>query len=152
MCGPGIFVVSAPDEILKPCSELMAQLQREAPRLDEGNTQFALQLLSLVAMQAQDLSLADAVAEFCIEKSRELSEEASTISVTSRLLECAGANSDSAAAMEVLARRLEGVSYLAPASALTDLYDSLSHLQLLDDRLSNTLGSARAASRLGGKA
>jgi hypothetical protein len=54
--------------------------------------------------------------------------------------------------MEVLARRLEGVSYLAPASALTDLYDSLSHLQLLDDRLSNTLGSARAASRLGGKA
>ena len=53
--------------------------------------------------------------------------------------------------MEVLTRRLEGVAYLSPAETLADLHNSLRHLQRLNGSLSNTLGKAIAASRLGEK-
>jgi hypothetical protein len=152
MCAPSFFIAGVPKEILMPCNALMAQLHKDASRWDEGNTPFLIQILAFVALQAQDVSLADSVAEYCIEKVRELPEDGDTIEIICRLLECASANPDRAAAMEVLAHRLEGVAYLAPATTLTDLHDSLSHLQLLSDSLSNRLGKATAASRLGGEA
>jgi hypothetical protein len=103
-------------------------------------------------MLARDESLADSVAEFCIEKVRELKEDESTVEIVCRLLECASAVSDRAKAMEALAQRLERVAYLAPGHASNDLYDSLRHLQILDDLLSQRLGKALAGARLGRKA
>jgi hypothetical protein len=152
MCAPSIFIAGVPREILEPCNALMAQLHKDASRWDEGDTPFLIQILGFVALQAQDVSLADSVAEFCVEKVRELPADGFATDIICRLLECASANPDRVPAMEMLARRLEGVAYLAPASVLTDLHDSLSHLQLLSDSLSNTLGKATAAARLGGKA
>jgi hypothetical protein len=152
MCAPSIFIAGVPREILEPCNALMAQLYKDTSRWDEGDTPFLIQILGFVALQAQDVSLADSVAEFCVEKARELPADGSATDIICRLLECARANPDRVPAMEVLARRLEGVAYLAPASVLADLHDSLSHLQLVSDSLSNMLGKATAAARLGGKA
>jgi hypothetical protein len=111
-----------------------------------------LQVLAFVAIQTKDAGLADSVAEFCVEKIRELPVDGSTLDIVCRLIECASSNSDRDQAMEALARRLESVAFLAPPLALNDLHDSLRHLQLLDSRLSSSLGRAVAAARLGRKA
>jgi hypothetical protein len=103
-------------------------------------------------MQTRDAGLADSLAEFCVEKSRELADEDSNVEIVCRLIECASAFSDHAKAMDVLAQRLGRVAFLAPASSLVDLHDSLRHLQILDDELFERLGRAIAASRMGRKA
>jgi hypothetical protein len=152
MCAPGIFIAGVPREIVSHCSSVMAQLRRNSPRWDEGDTGFLVQILAFVALQALDVSLAESVAEFCLEKARELPTNGTSIEIICRLLECASANPDATSAMEVLTRRLEGVAYLSPAETLADLHNSLRHLQRLNGSLSNTLGKAIAASRLGEKA
>jgi hypothetical protein len=152
MCAPGIFIAGAPKEILDPCNTLMAQLHKNSPRWDEGDTQFFIQIIAFVALQAQDVSLANSVAEFCLERVRESPPDGTSLEIICRLLECASANPDAATAMRVLARRLEAIAYLSPASTLADLYDSLRQLQLLNDSLSSGLGKATAAARLGAKA
>jgi hypothetical protein len=87
-----------------------------------------------------------------VEKVRELPVDGSTLDIVCRLVECASANSDRNQAMVALAGRLENVAFLAPSQALNDLHDSLRHLQLLDSRLSSSLGRAVAAARLGRRA
>jgi hypothetical protein len=149
MCGLAAYVAGVPSEILAPCSDLFARLQGEARRLDEEHTESALEILAFVALLSKDAKLADSVAAFCVEKSRESSGDNSALKIVARLIECAGANPNREDAMEVLARRLETVAYLAPSPASSDLYDSLRHLQNLDDNLANNLGRALAISRLG---
>jgi len=152
MCGPGFHTVGVTKEALGACHAVMSQLRKDGSRWNEGDTRYVLQTLSSVSVQMQDAALADSVAEFCIEKTRELVDGDSTLEIVCRLIECASANPNHVDAMKVLASRLEAVGFLAPASALIDLYDSLSNLQLLDDTLSRCLGKAMAASRLGHKA
>jgi hypothetical protein len=152
MCAPSIFIAGVPKEILESCHALMGQLQKTSPRWDEEDTQIRIQILAFVALQAQDVALANLVAEFCVEKAREIPANGTSLEIICRLLECACANPDAVSAMGVLARRLEGVAYISPASTLTDLHDSLVQLQLLNDSLSRGLGKATATSRLGRRA
>jgi hypothetical protein len=101
------------------------------------------------SMQTHNAKLAVSIAEFCVEKTRELPADGSTLEIVCRLVECSSANADRNQAMETLARRLERVAFLAPPETLHDLHDSIRHLQILDQRLSSRLGIAVAASRLG---
>jgi hypothetical protein len=152
MCGPGFFTVGVTPEVLRACRTLILQLQKDGTRWDEENILYALQTLSFVAVQAQDEDFADLIAALCIEKTRESKEGDSTLEIVCRLLECAGAYQNRQKAMEVLGQRFEVIAFLTPSSTSMDLYDSLVHLQLLDDRLSQHLGRALAVARLGRKA
>jgi hypothetical protein len=152
MCGPGFYSVGITKDAIQACHAVLGQLQKGGSRWDEDNTQYVLQTLSFVAMQAQDVSLADAVADFCVEKTRELPDEGFALEILCRLIECASANSNRVQAMEALARRLESVASLAHASSLLDLHDTLRHLQALDETLSYSLGRTVAMARLGRKA
>jgi hypothetical protein len=151
-CTPGIYVLGVPKEVTAACQVVLAHLQKTSARLTDNNTNFALQLLSYVAVLAQDESLADSVAQFAIEKVRELKDEESTLDLICRLVECSSAYAEHTKAAETLARRLEAVAFLAKPSASIDLHDSISHLQLLDDALSERLGRALAAARLARRA
>jgi hypothetical protein len=151
-CGLGFYTAGVTKEALQACHTVMSQLQKDASRWESDNTQYVLQTLSFAAMQTQGLALADLVADFCVEKTRELREGGSSLEIVCRLIECASANSDRGQAMTSLTRRLESVAFLAPASTLLDLHDSLHHLQLLDETLARSVGRAVATSRLGRKA
>lgn len=152
MCAAGFYTVGVTSEAAQACHVVMSQLQKDASGWDQGEVKYVIQTLSFVAMQVQDTSLANSIADFCVEKVRELPDEGSTLEILCRLIECASANPDHSQAMLALARRLETVAFLAPTSMLLDLHDSLQHLQLLDDTLSRNLGRAMATSRLGRKA
>lgn len=152
LCAVGFYTAGVTEKALQACHAIVTRLQKDAIRWDDDDTQYVLQVLAFVAIQTKDAGLAGSVAEFCVEKIRELPVDGSTLDIVCRLVECASANSDRDQAMEALARRLESVTFLAPPLALNDLHDSLRHLQLLDSRLSSSLGRAVAAARLGRKA
>jgi len=147
-CTPAVYVLGAPKDFVAACHTLIANLQKTSVRLAEDNTKFAMELLSFIAVLAQDDSLADAVAQFALEKVRELKDAESTVEIILRLIECSSAYTDRTKAADALARRLESLSFLAKPSVSVDLHDSLSQLQLLDEELSKRLGRALAASRL----
>ena len=151
-CGAGFFTAGVTEKSLGACHSIVNRLQKDAIRWDDDDTQHVLQVLSFVAIQARDVGLANSVAEFCVEKVRELPVDGSTLDIVCRLVECASANFDRDQAMVALAGRLENVAFLAPPQALNDLHNSLRHLQLLDNRLSSNLGRAVAAARLGRRA
>jgi hypothetical protein len=151
-CTPALYIAGVTAEALAACRTVMSQLQKDSPRRDENNTRYVLQTLSFVVAQTQDEGLAESVAEFCIEKTRDLADGESTIEIVCRLVECACAYQNRQKAMEVLAQRLVSVAFLTPSPMSFDLFDSLGHLQLLDGRLSLLLGRALAAARLGRKA
>jgi len=151
-CTPGIYLVGIPNEVVAACQVVAGQLLKESVRLASADTRFALQLLSFVSVLSQDGSLADTVAQFAIERVRELPDEETTLDLLCRVVECSSAYSDRAKAAETLGKRLEGMAFLANPSASSDLHDSLSHLQLLSDDLSQRLGRALAVARLGRRA
>lgn len=148
----GFYTVGVTEKALQACHSIVTRLRKDGTRWDDDDTQYVLQVLAFVAIQTKNAGLAESVADFCVEKVRELPVDGSTLDIVCRLVECAGANSDRDQAMEALARRLESLAFLAPPQALNDLHDSLRHLQLLDSRLSSSLGKAVAAARLGRKA
>lgn len=148
---PAIYIAGVTPEAQTACQSVMAQLRKTSPRWKEKDTHYAIQTLSYVTAQAQDENLADLVSEFCIEKLRELEDGESTLEIVCRLVECACAYQNRPKAAEVLAQRLQSVAFLTHASVAMDLFDSLAHLQLLDNSLSLLLGRALAAARLGRK-
>jgi len=152
MCGPGFFTVGVPTTMLKPCHELAAQLHKDSPRWDDSHTQFVLQLLSYVALQARDVPLADSIADFVVEKARDLKDGDPTIEMVARLIECANANTNRVVKMDALVRRLEAFAYLAPSSAMFDLHDTYKQLEVFDNDFPRKLAKATAAARLGQKA
>jgi len=147
-CAAGIYTVGAPAEISSACHGVIAHLQETGARWSVDDTQFALRLLSFVSVLFQDETLADSVAQFAIEKVRELPDTESTLEIVCRLVECSSAYADRNKAVEVLGRRLESVSFLAKPKAAFDLYDTLTCLKSLDPLLSESLGRALAAARL----
>lgn len=149
MCGPAFFTIGLTVPTLRSCHLVIDQLKKEAARWSANDTQYVLQLLSFAAMQAQDVSLANKVADFCMEKARELPHDDTTLELVWRIIECASSYADKTEAMTFLSRRLETISILVQPSTLPDLHDSLVHLQLLDPVLSPGLGRAVAACRLG---
>ena len=149
MSTPAFYTVGVTDNALKASHAVMAHLQKDEARWKEEMTRHVVQTLAYVVMQTRDSGLADFLADFCVGKTRELTDEDSTVEIVCRLVECASAFSDHAKAMDVLAERLERVAFLAPASSSGDLHDSLGHLQILDDELFERLGRALAVSRMG---
>jgi hypothetical protein len=148
-CGSGLFTVGVTDDIVRACHGLIEQLQKDGARSMDENVQFAVQVLAFVAVQSRDTKLADLVADFCVGKVGELPDDGSTLEIVCRLVECASADTARQQALNALARRLEGVAFLAPVQSLVDLRDTILRLQALDPRLAPELGKAMAATRLG---
>jgi len=148
-CGGGLFTVGVTDDIVRACHGLIDRLQKDGARWADENVQFAVQVLAFVAVQSRDTKLADLVADFCVGKVSDLPDDESTLEIVCRLVECASADTVRQQGLNALARRLEGVAFLASAPSLVDLRDTILRLQALDPQLSPELGKAMAATRLG---
>lgn len=148
-CAGGFFTGGITHEIVEGCRLLAERLQKDGLRWSDENVQYTTQVLSFVAAQSRDTKLADLVADFCVGKIRELSDDGPTLEIVCRLIECASADVDRVQAVKALAQRLEGVAFLTPVSGLPDLCDTILRLQAVDSRLAPELGKALAAARLG---
>lgn len=82
--------------------------------VDEGVISVLVLAPHHVAIQHQDVSLATAVADFCVQRLPALKGDQSPTEAMFRMMECAAADSDESNAMKTLARRLECES--APGS------------------------------------
>lgn len=147
-CTAGIYTVGAPLEIAPSCHSLIGNLVNAGARWSARETQSTVQMLSHLAVLFEDEILADLVAQFAMEKLRELSERESTLEIVCRLVECSSAYSDRQKGLEMLGKRLETVSFLVDPEVAFDLHDTLSQLQLLTPFSSLGLGRALAAARL----
>jgi hypothetical protein len=109
-----------------------------------------LKLTAHLAVLEQDVRLADAVAEACIERLVFVDERQQTHETVYRLIECAAADHDRERAMSTLARRLEQVANIVrDGTLLGELAESLEVLKLINSALSERLGRAIALARLG---
>jgi hypothetical protein len=148
-CGAGIFTVGVTSEMVLACRSLIERLQKDGARWTDNNVQFALQVLSFVAVQSRDLVLAESVTDFCIGKLAELPDDGATLEMVCRLLECSSADPDRERAAKALAGRIERLAFFVPVQSLPDLGDTILRLQALDLRLAPELGKAVAAAQLG---
>jgi hypothetical protein len=151
-CGGGIFRVGVIPDLVRACRTLIERFQKDDVKWTDENVQYAIQVLSFVAVLSRDTKLADLIADYCVGKVRDNQDDDATLEIVARLIECASADTNRAQASQSLARRLEGVAFLAPAKALPDLCDTLLRLQALDAGLAPQLSRALSASRLGAKA
>lgn len=111
--------------------------------------QAALSLAAHLAVLSADVSLADAVADTYLERVRMLTGELPVLDAVFRLVECAAADSDRMRARDVLAKRLERMSFSLPTGASSvELVAALQVIQSLDGELSALLGRAVQAARL----
>lgn len=150
MLSPVIHTFGLPLEACDDVFKIINGVRSEAGTLDDMELQKTLLLAAHVAVQSNDLTLADAIAETCLEKARLVKERHSATEVVHRLVECATANSDRTAARQILAHRLESLAFiLSTPDMLGDLVDLLESLKQIDPHIAMLLGRAVATARLG---
>ncbi|WIG52197.1 MAG: hypothetical protein OJF48_003115 [Afipia sp.] len=139
------FPTEARESVLKVIQSLRSQITTTEP----GHAQAALELAAFIAARNRDTEIAEAVATVAIERlvgTQNIDRVLPTVTV---MLECAAAQLDRKEAIAALARRLENLSFVAPADALPEALDSLRLLQSLNEDLAPLLGRAIATARLG---
>src|SRR5262249_26305642 len=132
-----------------PSTKLIRALRRDASKFEDIKIEAAISVAVYIAVQFKDVALANAVAEFCIEKASTLTGDRITTEVMFRLIECAMADPDRENGQRVLARRLENLAFVVSPDRLPEVYDSLKILQTIDAKIAQALGGAIATARLG---
>jgi hypothetical protein len=107
---PAIHSFGFPPEALDSLYAVIASIRREPYKDGQDFNPNALTLTAHLAVLEQDVRLADAVAEACIERLVFVDERQQTLETVYRLIECAAADHDCERAMSTLARRLEQVA------------------------------------------
>jgi hypothetical protein len=128
---------------------LIQALRRNASSLEDKDLQMALVTAAQIAVQGQDTTLADAVANVCLEKAKAIGDARAAVETMFRLVECSATDPDRAGARSTLIRRLENLVLLLERSVLPDVLDGIEVLQSFDADLAMGLGRARAWARLG---
>jgi len=149
---PFFYSFGVPSECVAPTLLTIKRLRDNLSRWTDPMIQTAIQVATFIAVERRASDLADAIAECLIPAEAHLSDDFSTSEIVMRLVECAAAGEDHEKQLEVLARRLERVAFLAAPDNSADLHDTLRVLQSLDPKLASLLGRAVATSRLGQKA
>jgi hypothetical protein len=150
--GPLIFSFGVPNECIAPLAKLVTDWRKSGTKCDDVNIYAAASLVVYVAVQLNNVALADIIAEFFIQNASTLGADKRASEVLFRLAEIAAADPDRGNGRKVLARRLEILAVVFAAVHLPDVYDSLKVLQKLDAELAQSLGKALAAARLGSQA
>jgi hypothetical protein len=147
--GPVIYSFGIPSECVTPATKLIAALRRDVVKFEDIEIQAAMSVAAYMAVQFNDVALANAVAEFCVEKASTLSGDRITTEVMFRLIECAMADPDQENGQRALARRLENLAFVISSDRLPEVYDSLKILQTIDGKIAQVLGGAIATAPLG---
>jgi len=148
--GPAIHIFGFPPDGLSYIRSSLDRLRNLPSGMDDRETQIALMLAGHVAVFFNDASLANDIAELCLEKARGVKHKWSLFEAVSRLVECATADPDRDKARRELARRLESLAFSLPMSELMDAFvEALQILKQIDPDLAPFLGRALATAKLG---
>jgi hypothetical protein len=95
-------------------------------------------------------ALADRISEVCLERARRTEHQRPIFEIACRLIECTAVIKDRAEATRTLARRMEILTFIVPASeAAEGLASTIEALKRIQPELAPLLGRALAAARLG---
>jgi hypothetical protein len=146
---PAIHAFGFPIETRESLQKVIGVLRR-SPHEARNITQASLTLLAHIAALANDVNLADGVAEICIEQIASADGRKALLEAMLRIIECAAANPDSSASRTTLLRRLEQAAFLVPVGLLAaDLQSLLEVLKSVNLPLRQRLGRALALVSLG---
>jgi hypothetical protein len=147
---PAIHSFGFPPEALDSLYAVIASIRREPYKDGREFRDSALKLIAHISVLEQDVRLADAVAQACIERLAFIDERQPTHETVYRLIECAAADQDRERAMSTLARRLEQVANIVRDGAfLGELADLFEVLKIINSSMSQRLGRAIALAKLG---
>jgi hypothetical protein len=86
----------------------------------------------------------------CLERARRVETQGPIFEIACRLIECTAAIKDRAEAARTLARQLEILAFIVPASGAAEgLASTIEMLRRIQPELAPQLGRAHAAARLG---
>lgn len=146
---PAIHAFGFPVETRVGLQKVIGVLRR-SPHEAREVTQAVLALLAHIAALANDVNLADGVAEICIEQIASADARKALLEAMPRIIECAAADPDRSASQTTLLRRLEQAAFLVPAGPLVaDLQSLLEVLKNVNLPLRQRLGRALALVNLG---
>jgi hypothetical protein len=146
---PAIHAFGFPVETRESLQSIVGLLRRTA-NPDRELVQSILTLLAHIAALANDIKLADGVAEICIEQIADAKDRRAVVESTFRIIECAAADQDRSTAQTTLLRRLEQAAFVVPPGQLAgDLLGLLQVLKDVNPSMRQRLGRALALADLG---
>lgn len=147
---PAIHVFGPPREIIESLHKIVSIIRTDSLGDEEGALTIAIKLLSHTAVLLQDVKLANAVAEVCIERLAVDQQRATVVEVLYRLLECAAAETDKVAWRLFLSRKLDQVGYMITnRELLAEVVTWIEKLKLINPELNCGLGRALSIAKLG---
>ncbi|WP_155888549.1 hypothetical protein [Inquilinus limosus] len=139
-----------PREIVESLHKLVGIIRSDSSADPEGRLADALTLLGHVAALLQDTTLANAVAEACIERLVIEERRETAIEAIYRFLECSAAEAERVAANSFLSRKLEQLCYtIKNPELLAEVATWIGELKLVSPELRFTVGRALAIAKLG---
>jgi hypothetical protein len=138
------FPPDARDDVLKAIHSLRSEMASTSSEFAQG----ALQLGAFIAAANRDTELAEAVGTVAVERLVGTLDTDRLLLSATVLVECTAATENRSDALATLARRLENMSFVAPASALPEALDILRILRSINDDLSPLLARAVATARV----
>lgn len=148
---PFIELFGFPNEAADDAERVLAAIRSALPNEDEDDkiALFALSVLAHVAILTENAALADGISEACLERARRAETHGLIFELACRLIECTAVVKDRAEAARTLARRLEILAFIVPASSAEGLASNIEMLKRIQPNLAPLLGRALSAARLG---
>ncbi len=146
---PAIFSSGFPPETVAPAAKLVAELRLDRAKWEQNDTQLAVSVAAYVAVQVNDLPLADAVAQLTLESASGLTIDQAATEVAFRLIECAAADPDQENGRKVLAQQLENLAFSLPAERVPDLYGLFENSSKHGYKACTTVGPCDCSRALG---
>jgi hypothetical protein len=146
---PVVYAFGLDPDAREAALKAIQSLRHEAPAPSDQFYQAALDMGAFIAARSKDAALAEAIAMAALERFADTASRDNVMPTMAVLVECAAALADRSEALTTLARRLENLSFIAPAEILPGVVDSLQTLRAIDEGLSVRLGRAFATARLG---
>jgi hypothetical protein len=146
---PVIQAFGVPAGINIAVGKVVDQIRSGADGMDDDIVQAALTLTAHIAVLTNDIALADAILETCVEMALGIQEQSSLYQVFFRLVECTSANPNREAARIALAKRLEFLAFRLPISNKMAVFAALLEvLRKVVPDFAPLLGRAIASSKL----
>jgi hypothetical protein len=146
---PLIEAFDFPAEPKAAVAKVLDLVRQQGPDSDQQRIVVALSILAHISVLTNDVSLADGVADACLERVLPLTNPGAVFEIVARLVECSGACADRDAARAALAQRLEVLAFSLPSSrVISALITAVESLRRVQPDLAPLLGRALAAARL----
>jgi hypothetical protein len=146
---PIIEAFGFPNEATDDVEKVLSSIRAMALDTDDRSVVFALSVLAHIAVLTESGALADSISEVCLERARRTKSSRSIFEIACHLVECTAVIKDRAEASRTLARRLEILAFVIPASEAADgLVATIEMLKRIQPELAPLLGRALATARL----